>query len=175
MKYGCRFFIAMAAALPWWTAQAAEPMGRLFFTPPQRSALDAGKKIGVPRSARAPAAPRGPREVTLNGVVTRSDGESTVWVNGRALDSKPLSGVSVSASGSDPAAARVKLRGKRGTVELRVGQRLERTTSTIAEPYEAVAVSRESPTPIANDKGTATSKEQAPSNSETPADQSSDD
>jgi hypothetical protein len=86
-----------------------------------------------------------------------------------------LSGVSVSASGSDPAAARVKLRGKRGTVELRVGQRLERTTGTIAEPYEAIAGSQESPTPVAKDKESATPKEQGPSNSETPADQSSDD
>ncbi|HEV8646526.1 MAG TPA: hypothetical protein VGR01_13270 [Burkholderiales bacterium] len=117
---------------------AAEPLGRLFFSPAQRNALDAGKKITAPRAARAPAAPRGPREVTLNGVVTRSDGESTVWVNGRALDERPASGVSASASGSDPAAARLKLGGARDTVQMRVGQRLERSTGKIAEPYESV-------------------------------------
>jgi hypothetical protein len=117
---------------------AAEPLGRLFFTPAQRSALDAGKKIGEPRAARA-SLPRGPREITLDGVVTRSDGESMVWVNGRSLDSEPPPGVSATVAGSDPAAAQIKLRGVRDPLRLRVGQRVDSATGRISEVYEDVS------------------------------------
>lgn len=114
---------------------ATEPLGRLFFTPEQRVALDAGKQIRTPRSSRALSV-RDPREVTLNGVVTRSDGDSTVWVNGRALDKQPASGISATASGSDPAAARVKVRGARNTVQMRVGQQLDPVSGKVLESYE---------------------------------------
>lgn len=151
----------------------AETLGRLFFTPAQRDTLDAGKQIGTPRSSRAPAA-RGPREVTLNGVVTRSDGESTVWVNGRALDKRPAAGVSATASASDPAAARVKLGGARNTVRMRVGQRLRPSTGKIAEPYESSVGRKTAPTPVSKERDAAAHKKQAPSNPE-PPEQASDD
>ncbi len=154
---------------------AAEPLGRLFFSPAQRNALDAGKKISAPRAGRAPAEPRGPREVTLNGVVTRSDGESTVWVNGRALGARPASGVSATASGSDPTAARVKLRGTPSSVHLRVGQRLERTTGKIAEPYESIVGRTEVATPVSKKRKPAARKKPTPSDSELPPVQSSND
>ena len=83
MKKALAVAVLVAGSIMPAAGMAAEPLGRLFFTPEQRAALDAGKLIQAPRSSRVPAA-RGPREVTLNGVVTRSDGESTVWVNGRA-------------------------------------------------------------------------------------------
>lgn len=176
MKLRLQLLALTAASLPWWPMHAAEPMGRLFFTPAQRSALDAGKAIATPKSSRAPSVPPGPREVTLNGVVTRSDGESTVWVNGRALDGNALPGVSATASGSDPAAARVKLRGTRGTVQLRVGQRLERATGAIAEPYESVAgPTGAGTTPVAKQRKPATGRKRAPANPETLPDPPSDD
>lgn len=175
MKLRLQLLVLTAAFLPCWPVDAAEPMGRLFFTPAQRSALDAGKAIATPKSSRAPAAPPGPREVTLNGVVTRSDGESTVWVNGHALDSTALPGVSATASGSDPAAARVKMRGTRGTVQLRVGQRLERATGAIAEPYESIPGPAEAATPVGKLRKSATGRRQAPANPETLPDPSSDD
>lgn len=152
---------------------AAEPVGRLFFTPAQRSALDAGKRIGEPRTA--PVAPRGPRELTLDGVVTRSDGESTVWVNGRALGKRTTPGISAMASGSDPAAARVNISGARETVQLRVGQRLERDTGKIAEPYEPIVGRTQTVTPVAKESKPATRRQQASSNPEALTEQASDD
>ena len=114
---------------------AAERFGRLFFTPAQRSALDAGKQV---RTQKIPSAPtmRGPREVTLNGVVTRSDGESTVWVNGSALGNGRNSSVRATTSLSDPAAARVTVSDSQGALRLRVGQRANRNTGKVTEPYE---------------------------------------
>lgn len=119
-------------------ALAAEPLGRLFFTPEQRSALEAGKRTDEPRMKRVPA-PRGPREIKLDGLVTRSDGESTIWINGRPLDATRQPDFSATASSSEPAAVQVRSHDMRSTVQLRVGQRLERATGAIAEPYESVS------------------------------------
>ena len=123
----------IAAMLPWWATPAAEPLGRLFFTPAQRSMLDAGKQLATPRKA----APSGPLAAKLNGVVTRSDGESTVWVNGHAVGGDGTPAVNASASASDPAAARVELRGARNPVRLRVGQSFDRSTGKVVESYES--------------------------------------
>ncbi|MEO8009524.1 MAG: hypothetical protein ABI728_13535 [Betaproteobacteria bacterium] len=133
MRRYLRVFAVLIAALPWWPAHTAEPLGRLFFTPAQRNALDAGKHVRTSQISPASAV-RVPQEVTLNGVVTRSDGESTVWVNGRPLDQRPDSGVNATASGSDPAAARVKVRGASNTVRMRVGQRLRPSTGKMPSP-----------------------------------------
>jgi hypothetical protein len=65
------------------TPCAAEHMGRLFFTPEQRAALDARRKARVPDKPAAVvvASPT----TRLDGFVKRSTGPSTVWVNGEPL------------------------------------------------------------------------------------------
>ena len=61
----------------------AQELGRLFFTPEQRAALDARRKARVPDK---PAATVVASPVTkLDGFVQRSSGPSTVWVNGEPL------------------------------------------------------------------------------------------
>lgn len=59
----------------------AEELGKLFFSPEERLELD---RYGVKRPAEPSAAPTGPRSLRLDGVVHRSDGRTTVWINGRA-------------------------------------------------------------------------------------------
>ena len=62
----------------------AEELGRLFFTPDQRAALDARRSARVPDVK--PGAPVEAAPTTrLDGYVTRSGGRSTVWVNGEPL------------------------------------------------------------------------------------------
>lgn len=73
--------LALSAALA-PTVQAQE-LGRLFFTPEQRAALDARRKARVPD--RPAAATVVSPTTQLNGYVKRSDGPSTVWVNGEGL------------------------------------------------------------------------------------------
>jgi len=154
-------------------AHAEDSLGRLFFTPAQRAMLDAGKELEKPKgTARAV---RGPRAFTVNGIVTRSDGESTVWVNSRALDGRPSPGVSATASGSDPATARVKVRGARNTVQMRVGQRLERSTGRITEPYESNVDRTEAATPSSKDGEVETGRKKTPSTPEAAPEQVSDD
>ena len=159
MRRYLRVLVALIAALPWWPAHTAEPLGRLFFTQAQRNALDAGKHVRTSQISPASAV-RVPQEVKLNGVVTRSDGESTVWVNGRALDKRPDSGVNATASGSDPATARLKLGAARNPVRLRVGQRLDRGTGKIAEPYESIVGRIEVATPVVGKETERTTRKQ---------------
>jgi hypothetical protein len=64
-------------------AARAQELGRLFFTPEQRAALDARRKARLPDK---PAAPVVAAPVTrVDGYVKRSGGPSTVWINGDPL------------------------------------------------------------------------------------------
>lgn len=91
----------MKRALPWLFLLAlpfgepcfAQELGRLFFTPEQRKALDARRKSRVPDKPAAAAVVVSPT-VRLDGYVKRSGARSTVWVNGESVDDKPPSGES---------------------------------------------------------------------------------
>ena len=62
----------------------AQDIGRLFFTAEQRNALDARRKARVPD--KPTAVPQAASPTTrLDGFVRRSQGRSTVWVNGESL------------------------------------------------------------------------------------------
>ena len=135
MKLTATALLMLALLAP--SLHAAEPLGRLFFTPAQRNTLDAGKQLDRPKTAGPTV--RGPRSLTVNGIVTRSDGVSTVWVNGHAVGGG-TSAVNASPSASDPAAARVELRGARNPVRLRVGQSFDRSTGKVVESYESTTV-----------------------------------
>ena len=63
---------------------AQEPLGRLFFTPDQREALDARRKARVPDKPAAAPVVASPT-TRLDGYVQRSGGRSTVFINGEAL------------------------------------------------------------------------------------------
>ena len=74
---------------------AAEPMGRLFTSPAERSNLDylrKTKKLNAPIKAEAPIdAPEAapivlPEAVNLQGYVKRNDGkQGTIWVNDQGI------------------------------------------------------------------------------------------
>lgn len=61
----------------------SEHVGRLFFTPEQRAALDARRKARVPDKPAAVVVSSPTTRV--DGFVKRSTGPSTVWVNGEPL------------------------------------------------------------------------------------------
>ena len=117
---------------------AAEPLGRLFFTPAQRSILDAGKYAGTP----APVA-HAPRTVHLDGVVTRSDAQRTVWINGTAYHDRSPDGVQVKTSPAAPATTSIRITGKSATMRVKVGQRLNLNSGQIQEDFARRAAARE--------------------------------
>lgn len=117
------------------TARAQSPqLGRLFLSPEQRAQLDA-QRYGPPAPDPAVAAPPSPPPpappVELNGMVLRSSGRSTVWLNQEAQN-EPHNRLA---------------RGKPGTLTLRLsngqvlllkpGQRYDPTSGTVSEVQEA--------------------------------------
>ena len=72
----------------------AEALGRLFTTPQQRAELERlrhapppapkPKLVEQPKVEAPQAPPPTVPPITVNGVVVRSDGESTAWVNGQS-------------------------------------------------------------------------------------------
>jgi len=124
-------------------ASAADSMGRLFFTPAQRSVLDAGKYVST---QKAPVKP-GPKTVRLDGVVTRSDADRTVWINGMAYHGGSPDGVQVRTNPATPASTSIRVPGKTAASRVKVGQRLDLNSGQIREDF-----SRQ---PMASDKAEA--------------------
>jgi hypothetical protein len=77
--------LALVFALLIFLPVKAQDVGRLFFTPEQRAALDARRKARVPDKPAAVPLIVSPT-TRLDGYVRRSDGRSTVWVNGASVD-----------------------------------------------------------------------------------------
>jgi hypothetical protein len=112
-------------------AAVAQELGRLFFTPDQRAALDARRKARVPDK---PAAAVVASPVTkLDGFVKRSDGRSTVWVNGESLTENSPEAPRIGTSRSDPNRVSVPLGegGRRAT--LKPGEVLDRGTGEVRD------------------------------------------
>lgn len=74
-----RVGIAQQAPATPETRMGPEPLGRLFFTPERRAVLERQRLTNV-REAEAMDGV----SMSLDGVVVRSSGKSTVWINGRA-------------------------------------------------------------------------------------------
>ena len=132
-------FTAIVLMLCAGSAASAE-LGRLFFTPAQRATLDNARKqnlaieIGNDNEQAAPPPPAPvPQNVSVNGLVRRSDGKSTVWLNNRAVTDN-AGGIDVSTLKNDD---RVKLSvpGSGRSVDLKVGQTVEIVSGTIEEAY----------------------------------------
>ena len=129
-------------------ALAADGLGRLFLTPEQRAQLDVVREKRdrrLPVTTETEAAPvvtaptpQGPDVVTYNGVVRRSDGKSTVWINGKPVNERDkgqtASDVTVLGVGRDgTVSVSVPHVGRRAS--LKVGQSLDVNAGTIGEPY----------------------------------------
>jgi hypothetical protein len=137
-----RALLTVVALLAIPSAQAAEPViGRLFFTPEQRDQLDAGRREAIanrnrPAPAKAAPVPKAPppQVVTLHGVVKRSDGEATVWVNGKPVSSH-FEEADIGAGTIARDSVGFAVPGSKRRVRLKVGQSLEAMSGTIEEGY----------------------------------------
>jgi hypothetical protein len=121
---------ALLAAVVAATARPcfAEELGRLFFTPEQRAALDARRKARVPDK---PAANVSSPTMRLDGYVKRSSGRSTVWVNREALDEASPESPRIG-SGSD-APVTVGVGESRARVTLKPGETLDRDNGQVKD------------------------------------------
>ncbi|WP_413437431.1 hypothetical protein ACFDAU_13590 [Sulfuriferula sp. GW1] len=104
-------------------AYATSLSGRLFYTPAQRTQIEAGRNRGTPTPAdTAPAA----GDTLYNGYVTRSDGSTTLWINGQPRRMQPASGTP----------GKLKLP---AIPALKPGQEFNTQYGRILEPYERPA------------------------------------
>ena len=138
------FGILVAAALLATTAQAQTPpaamardraasttveLGRLFFTPEQRRQLDRQRDA---RTEEKPLAAPEPT-LTIDGVVTRSSGKRTVWINGAAHnDGEQPDGVAIGTNRRTPGRVVVRPAGSTA-IPARVGDTVDRTTGEAGE------------------------------------------
>jgi hypothetical protein len=160
---------AMPAPAP---AAQTERLGRLFFTPAQRSSLD------VARSQRARAAvvtdnseqeatPTS-QTITYGGLVRRDDGKTTVWLNNQPVRDTDPSGAGAVVSRVRPD-GRITLQAPQSarSVELKPGQSVELLTGTVEEGYARRALSEPELKPKPGAKPAADARKGKPSPSET--------
>jgi hypothetical protein len=80
-------------------ASAEEALGRLFFTPERRQQLDRQRQLNIKDDKQLNEDPT----LTINGVVTRSSGKRTSWVNGAAQnETETPGGLTVRPQGRNP-------------------------------------------------------------------------
>ena len=128
MKRALAVVLLCAALAP--RAAIAQELGRLFFTPEQRDALDARRKARLPDK---PAALAPSPTTRVDGGVRRSSGKSTVWLDGSAVpDGTQPDGLRVY-RGGDPSRVTVILGEDGRRIDLRVGETLDRATGEVRD------------------------------------------
>lgn len=105
-------------------AVPTEPqLGRLFLTPEWRSALERQRQHNIQQTRTLEG-----DTVRLDGVVARSSGKSTVWINNQPqTESARDSGVTAATSRHQPGRAKVST-GAAAPVDLKVGVTLNQAT-----------------------------------------------
>lgn len=83
---------AFAAACGQALADPPDALGRLFFTPAERAQLEQARHKRTPATPAAAHTTDSPEPVRFDGMVQRSDGRATYWINGRA-QSQAVSGL----------------------------------------------------------------------------------
>lgn len=121
----------------------AQEVGRLFFTPEQRQALDARRKARVPDKPAAAPVIVSPT-TRLDGYVRRSDGKSTVWVNGAAVDEPGARAPRI----APDASVSVPVGDSNARVRLKPGEMLDRGSGEVTDvlgPHGEIKVQRRRP------------------------------
>jgi hypothetical protein len=99
----------------------AEGLGRLFFTPAQRTQLNNHQYLPIAAPVTTPEVladmpEETERSLTVNGIVQRNGGKRTAWINGTAK--------AVESSDESPSSVTVNLPDQNKKVRLKVGQRV---------------------------------------------------
>ena len=124
---GCALLVPASALAQ--AAADAPGLGRLFFTPEQRAALDERRKARLPdKPAALPPSPT----TRVDGYVRRAGGKSTVWIDGQAVREGPQpEGIDVRGA-EDASRVTLTVTGEgRRRVQMRVGETLDRGSGEV--------------------------------------------
>lgn len=98
-------------------------LGRLFLTPEWRAALERQRQFNVQQTRRLES-----DSMRLDGIVVRSSGKSTVWINGQPQSENSRdTGVTAALSRHSPGQARL-FPGTPTPIDLKVGATLDQAT-----------------------------------------------
>ncbi|MCK9285816.1 MAG: hypothetical protein M0P39_16220 [Rhodocyclaceae bacterium] len=122
MKKTIAVVALLYSALPPALAADDIEIGRLFFTPERRANLDRQRQLNIQETQTLEGS-----TMSLDGIVRRSGGKQTVWVNGRAQNDTGTTGVVVGSRGARPGEA-VLSAGGEAPAELKVGESINRAT-----------------------------------------------
>ena len=124
---------------------SADTLGRLFSTPELRIELDDIRNapdLGKPQAAvvvdvvsnRGPVVPT----VTINGIVVRSSGQHSSWINGSRIPAGQATqeGIRVETSALGGGSVTIILPAGAETISLKPGQKIDLTTGRLLEAYE---------------------------------------
>lgn len=110
-------------------AAGAQELGRLFFTPEERAALDERRRARLPdKPVAVPVAPTS----RVDGYVQRAGGRSTLWLDGEAVRDGARSGELSVRGGGDPSRVTVIL-GEGRRVQVRVGETIDRESGEVRD------------------------------------------
>lgn len=160
--------VALLAILTPVPSQAAETLGRLFFNPEQRAQMDLARSKRIRTTlSEEPAEQQSaslPETVTYNGVVRRSDGKNTIWLNGRGVPEGEMAGRTPVSSKLHPDGRLIiELPQANRSINLRVGQELEISSGSIAEPYaRATPVAKPAAKPALGEKAAPATADKTP-------------
>jgi len=115
--------LSLAMLAPARAADAPE-LGRLFFTPERRAALERQRAFNIQEAQTLQGT-----SMSLDGVVYRSGGKSTVWINQKAQTEGESSrtGVNAVVSPKTPGSA-LLAPGEETPAQLKVGETINRAT-----------------------------------------------
>ena len=121
-------------------SRAVEPLGRLFFTPAQRVQLDIARRqrarTTVATEQTEETAQSIPQTIRYDGLVRRSDGKSTIWLNSRPIeDQKPVGGAAIVGRIHPDGSIRLQVPQSGRAVDLKPGQRVELLSGEVEEGY----------------------------------------
>jgi len=126
MKHAIHIICGLIGLVGLSPAEAADPpeLGRLFFTPERRVALERQRTYNVQEAQTLQGT-----TMSLDGVVYRSSGKATVWINRQAQNEgeSTRTGVSAVVSPKTPGSA-LLAPGEEKPAQLKVGEAMNRAT-----------------------------------------------
>ena len=106
------------------------PLGRLFLTPERRAVLERQRQLNIQEKTQETIEVA---SVHVNGMVRRSAGKATVWVNGRPQqEGESATGVAVRPSARQLEQVEIRV-GEETPAALRVGEKLNRATQELSD------------------------------------------
>ncbi|MGH8633968.1 MAG: hypothetical protein ACRET7_07530 [Burkholderiales bacterium] len=139
-KIGLTVCCALAAALTSVPAPAQERLGRLFFTPAQRASLDVARsqraRTALATEKTEQEATPVPQTITYSGVLRRSDGKTTVWINNQPVNERESAGAAAIVGQVRPdGSVTLQVPQSGRSVILKPGQSVELLSGAVEEAY----------------------------------------